>query len=496
MLLLILLLCCEVCHIMASCPEKEQPGRCNGDSFFPQLYCGDVFMKQEKWTCHKKNRDRCVCSPPLFRREDGQCVPQNKCEGDKKEVQKKPEQSPPTESEGSPYEIPESLKPTSKDVNTVLKFIRNKNILYLLMGMRNDMPVILKNHEVCLRSAFITNFTSGALRTLSSYKHVQLIGSHITMSSKQEIAEFLLGGVDDGQIRITVKIDGTAIATESSPVVLKESFFVLDVGDECLLLAYGPGSSSLKCLLWGSDPANIQNTKCYQSMKTSCRANMKEFMGPGGPCLSIEEPKEITSEDQEKRLENNGVIKLANGQMSTDVLKFLQNKDKIFLQMADEDDWVKSDCECVRSEFHAETLHGSQRNLECYFYTRTMSQGTTRNKVPKKRMAKLEERAEFRVVTEDGATTVIMMPILGLDPVEDQSSTLFPTCSVLEANANCLLLSYGQSKSGKQKCLLLGLSSKMVNTSTQCYEKLESLCSAETSDVTESDDPCDHYEED
>lgn len=494
MLPVVLLVCFKVCHITASCPENEEPGFCNGAAYFPQLYCGSVYLTVEKWTCRKKNKERCVCTAPLHRTEDGRCVRENECGGAAKEVHPKPE--PPAKgSKDSTYEIPEGLMPTSEDFNNVLKFIQSEKTMYLLMGISSDLPYILRKYDICLRSAYITHFDSGAFRTLSSYKGVQLIGAPITMTTKQGLAEFIVEDPQNGQLQVTVKLDGTEIPTQSSDAHLQGTFLVIDVKDECLLLAYGSGIIEMRCMLWGFDPAIIEKTSCYQKMVAHCRRDMEDLLRQDGPCTSTKPQQKETTDDHTLTEANGAVAKAVNKPISTDlVIQFLRNHGKIFLQMIDKDDWMRTDCECVMSAFLAATSTGSQRNLQCYLYTEMLNPQGDKKTIPDKLMGKIEQNVEFRVSTQGDVTTVILKPILGVDPIEEPSRNFISSCLVIEANSQCLLLSYGQADNGKQKCLLLGLSNNNVDTTTECYKKLE-LCTADMYDLTESNAPCDHYQE-
>ncbi|KAL3224083.1 hypothetical protein MRX96_026671 [Rhipicephalus microplus] len=330
----------------------------------------------------------------------------------------KPERPPARKPQGSPNKTPENLKPSPEYFDTVLKFIRKKQTIYLLMGISGHLPNILSKIDICLRSAYITDFDSGALRTLSGYKDVQLIGNHVTMTTKHALAEFFLGGPEHGKVVINIKLDETDIPAGST---------------------YGSWSS------------------------------------------------QTISDDLEQAHGTSTLKEVANAQITINTVEeFLQSEGNIYLQKVHQDDWMKTDCECVQSAYEVSTLSGSYRTLECSWSTKMKTEY---------QRTKIEGRVEFLASTEDGLITVEVKPIVGLEPLEGKSSVVIPPCTVLEASANCVLLSYGQSDNGKQKCLLLGLSSRTVDTTTQCNKKLESVCTALMSDLTESHDPCDHYEE-
>ncbi|XP_075559524.1 uncharacterized protein LOC142591035 [Dermacentor variabilis] len=53
-----------------------------------------------------------------------------------------------------------------------------------------------------------------------------------------------------------------------------------------------------------------------------------------------------------------------------DILQFLHTQQEIHLQMIDEDDWIKSKCECVKSRFQATHSKGCKRTVECYKYVK------------------------------------------------------------------------------------------------------------------------------
>nr|XP_037278009.1 uncharacterized protein LOC119170841 isoform X2 [Rhipicephalus microplus] len=438
-LLVIFFLVIHVCDTVVSCPANEELGVCDGGGLFPQNYCDGVAYYIETWTCKRRKKSRCVCKGPLWRNKNGRCVRKDDCETHRREVVQKPERPPARKPQGSPNKTPENLKPSPEYVDSVLKFIRKKQTIYLLMGISGHLPNILSKIDICLRSAYITDFDSGALRTLSGYKDVQLIGNHVTMTTKHALAEFFLGGPEHGKVVINIKLDETDIPAGSSSMDIQEKFYVLDVQDDCLLLAYGSWSS------------------------------------------------QTISDDLEQAHGISTLKEVVNAQITINTVEeFLQSEGKIYLQKVHQDDWMKTDCECVQSAYEVSTLSGSYRTLECSWSTKMKTEY---------QRTKIEGRVEFLASTEDGLITVEAKPIVGLEPLEGKSSVVIPPCTVLEASANCVLLSYGQSDNGKQKCLLLGLSSRTVDTTTQCNKKLESVCTALMSDLTESHDPCDHYEE-
>ncbi|XP_075742688.1 uncharacterized protein LOC119170841 isoform X2 [Rhipicephalus microplus] len=475
-LLVIFFLVIHVCDTVVSCPANEELGVCDGGGLFPQNYCDGVAYYIETWTCKRRKKSRCVCKGPLWRNKNGRCVHKDDCETHRREVVQKPERPPARKPQGSPNKTPENLKPSPEYFDTVLKFIRKKQTIYLLMGISGHLPNILSKIDICLRSAYITDFDSGALRTLSGYKDVQLIHA---------LAEFFLGGPEHGKVVINIKLDETDIPAGSSSLDIQEKFFVLDVQDDCLLLAYGSWSSHMTCLSLGFDP---ETKKCHESAKRGCRSDMTDFLGESGSCRTSEvDFRETISDDLEQAHGTSTLKEVANAQITINTVEeFLQSEGNIYLQKVHQDDWMKTDCECVQSAYEVSTLSGSYRTLECSWSTKMKTEY---------QRTKIEGRVEFLASTEDGLITVEVKPIVGLEPLEGKSSVVIPPCTVLEASANCVLLSYGQSDNGKQKCLLLGLSSRTVDTTTQCNKKLESVCTALMSDLTESHDPCDHYEE-
>ncbi|KAL1474974.1 hypothetical protein MTO96_037630 [Rhipicephalus appendiculatus] len=120
---------------------------------------------------------------------------------------------------------------------------------------------------------------------------------------------------------------------------------------------------------------------------------------------------------------------------------------------------------------------------------------STQFQIKKQELEVIEARVDFNVTTQDDVTSLILKVALGEALVEDPSIEFFPNCLVLEATPECLLVSYGRSNEGKHKCLLWGLSGENVNTTTKCYEKLQTVCAEDTYDMTEKGSPCERNEE-
>ncbi|XP_054925700.1 uncharacterized protein [Dermacentor andersoni] len=168
-----------------------------------------------------------------------------------------------------------------------------------------------------------------------------------------------------------------------------------------------------------------------------------------------------------------------------DVLPFLQTYQDIHLQMINLDDWNNLRCECVKSRFQARHNNGCERTLHCYTWVK-VSMG--------ERMVKEEGWVDFQAVEVDGFTSVDLKRIVGILPTEDAPEELPHSYVVAKVAQDCLLVTYGQSSDGQQKCLLWGLSGSHVSTDTECYKALKSICPDDMYDMTESDGPCLQYD--
>uniref|UniRef100_A0A131YV28 Lipocalin n=1 Tax=Rhipicephalus appendiculatus TaxID=34631 RepID=A0A131YV28_RHIAP len=442
LLLVMWLFTCDFPPIMASCPEKQEPGACNGGDFLPQMYCGDVFIQVDKWTCTRKNKERCVCTIPLHRDIDGECVSKEKCKR-RWEIGKPNDVTPHTK----PPPIPDDKKPDnakgSSDAAKFRQFIQTERTMYLMMAIRDDLPGILADYHVCMKSAYITTTSRGAYRTLNNYRIVRLVGDYISMTTKQGAAEFRVLRVEDGPLKMKLILD----SNESSHYGLQQTFTVLHVEETCLLLSYG------------RPVAHAPTDDQKQTNKNNVLGNPPH--------------KEISTES---------------------VINFLQKAETIHLQKVWQDDWFDTDCECVESVFMVNTLNGSERTLGCYSYTEIRVPSVTKKRaIWQKKLVKIEEKADFRAVTKDGITTVYVEAILGLSPTQDPSTDVFRGYVVLEVDTDCLLLSYGKSKDGELKCLLWGLSRNTVKTDTTCHKQMDVMCADDMYDITESKNPCDYY---
>ncbi|XP_049273799.1 uncharacterized protein LOC119399770 [Rhipicephalus sanguineus] len=203
-----------------------------------------------------------------------------------------------------------------------------------------------------------------------------------------------------------------------------------------------------------------------------------------------------TEPDGEEQPDKDRPIEAGGNQVITKdiVEQFLRWEGIIHLQMMEESEWMRTDCDCINSKFLVNTLEGSERTLGCYLNTEITVTEPSMKTITKEELGLIEARVDFIVTTQDHVTALTMKIALEADVAGDPSVEFFPPCLVLEANSGCLLLSYGTSKEGKQKCLLWGLAGEKVNTSTKCYKKMESVCADNIYDMTEKDSRCERYE--
>ncbi|XP_054925705.1 uncharacterized protein [Dermacentor andersoni] len=159
------------------------------------------------------------------------------------------------------------------------------------------------------------------------------------------------------------------------------------------------------------------------------------------------------------------------------VMRFVQTDEEIHLQMIDLEDWINLRCECVKSRFQARHTDGCERTMHCYTWVK-VSEGWV----------------DFQVTSIRGMTSVDLKTIVGIEPTDDAPEEFPHTYLVLKAQRNCLLVSYGQSSNGTQRCLLWGLSGSHVSKQTQCYKALNSFCAPDIYDMTETASSCQQYD--
>ncbi|XP_075534657.1 uncharacterized protein LOC142569018 isoform X1 [Dermacentor variabilis] len=173
------------------------------------------------------------------------------------------------------------------------------------------------------------------------------------------------------------------------------------------------------------------------------------------------------------------------------VLGFLQIQEEIHLQKMDEDDWSVSPCHCVKSTFQASHTSGCERKLYCYKYVPVLkAANAVKEPIEKERMIRGEELVDFQVSDIKGLKSVIIKTIDGIEPTEDTPKEFPYTYLVLTADNDCLLVSYGMTNNGQQKCLLWGLSGTNVSEDTECYKGSLLYCPGNLYDITETDSPC------
>ncbi|XP_065283794.1 uncharacterized protein [Dermacentor albipictus] len=168
------------------------------------------------------------------------------------------------------------------------------------------------------------------------------------------------------------------------------------------------------------------------------------------------------------------------------VMRFLQTYEEIHLQMIHLEDWMNLRCECVKSRFQARHTDGCERTMDCYTWEKVSTGRET--------MIREEGWVDFQVTSIRGLTSVDLKTIVGIEPTEDAPEEFPHTYLVLRAQRNCMLVSYGQSSNGTQRCLLWGLSGRQVSKGTQCYQALNSFCAPDIYDMTETASPCEQYD--
>ncbi|XP_075559532.1 uncharacterized protein LOC142591036 isoform X6 [Dermacentor variabilis] len=169
-------------------------------------------------------------------------------------------------------------------------------------------------------------------------------------------------------------------------------------------------------------------------------------------------------------------------------MRFLQTDKEIHLQMVDLEDWINLRCECVKSRFQARHSDGCERTMHCYTWVK--------DSTGKETMIREEGWVDFRATEVKGFTSVDLKTIVGIQPTENAPEEFPHSYVVGKVAKDCLLVTYGHSSDGQQKCLLWGLSGSEVSTNTECYNALKSLCPDNMYDMTETDGPCQQYDRD
>ncbi|XP_075724266.1 uncharacterized protein LOC119179822 isoform X2 [Rhipicephalus microplus] len=492
LLIVILIFVIDYPPIMASCPEKQEPATCDGRSFFPQFYCGDVFILETKWSCGKKNKDRCVCKYPLHRDIDDQCVRQDKCKR-KWTISEVNPTRPNTHSTNAPARETHSQQTEYSEAIKLMKFLQNRDTMYLITSTANKLPYILRRYNLCLRSAYITNTNDGAYRSLTNYKVVLLLGNPISLTTKQGAAEFRVHNSGGGPLKMKLQLDENDLP-DSTEVQRRYTFNVVHVEDTCLLICYGRCvKRGAKFLLFGFDANKINTTECHKKLVEVCHSELKYLVGEAGTCRrNGVQLKETPTETQQQPGENNPGVNVAHELISIEsVIQFLQIYDPIHLQMMWLRGWLNTDCDCVESKFMATSDKGCERTLFCYLQSNVLTSVRT-TKIQEKSMIKIGDNADFEAVKSNNTISIFVRAIQGLVPTEDASSDIFRDFHVLTADSGCLLLSRGVSEHGKHLCLLWGLSRNEVNESTICYKYMNFVC-VKMYDITKTDNPCDYY---
>ncbi|KAL1478016.1 hypothetical protein MTO96_035294 [Rhipicephalus appendiculatus] len=425
--------------------KNQEPSFCYSNAIIPQLYCPGVNL-QERWQCKKRSTGSCVCGPALFRRADGACVPQHECDVNKPAG--KPAEATTQKPKYIP-EIPEGFETTKEDFDKVLKILQSQRTLYLAMAIVDEMPYSMKNYGYCLKSVFISDTASGSLRTFSAYKNVELLHAHISLLLKQVITEFEMLFDESGSIKMTFNLDqNDTIVAEYTNADLRQKFIVLDASEECLLVTYGSFTQNLKCLLWVTDITKTEETSCFSKMQIMCSSYMRALWGEGRPCKGFD-----AQEKGDKPVDENP--RKFGGPYDTDR------------------------CE---------------RTLECYVEAKRLSLEVLKEKAKAEELIKVKENLEFRVNKQKGETSLELVGVLETAQPNIRLSRPHRIYKVLEADVDCVLVSYQDITNGAPRCLLWGTSREEVNNETHCYNKLK-LCPDDMYDLTEAADPCDLDEE-
>ncbi|XP_054925440.1 uncharacterized protein [Dermacentor andersoni] len=116
--------------------------------------------------------------------------------------------------------------------------------------------------------------------------------------------------------------------------------------------------------------------------------------------------------------------------------------------------------------------------------------------IGKKRMIRNEQLVDFQVTDVNGLRSIDIKKINHRVPTEDTPKEFPHTYLVLRADKECLLVSYGVTDDDCQKCLLWGLSGSNVSNETECYQASKLYCTDNLYDMTETENPCLHFDHD
>ncbi|XP_075534669.1 uncharacterized protein LOC142569023 isoform X3 [Dermacentor variabilis] len=202
----------------------------------------------------------------------------------------------------------------------------------------------------------------------------------------------------------------------------------------------------------------------------------------------------FTGDQYQKNPDGSPLIPVVSSEV---LLQFLQGVQEIHLQMMNLEDWISSKCFCMKSVLKAPHPKGCERTLECYTYAKvSYAPETIKVLIGTDRMIRMEETVRFDVTKVDELMSVNIKTVKLPVPTDNVPEDFPRTYVVLSAAKDCLLVTYGESSDGQQKCLLWGLSRNNVSEDTECYKALRLFCLSKTYDLTETDNPCQQFDVD
>ncbi|XP_075559518.1 uncharacterized protein LOC142591027 isoform X2 [Dermacentor variabilis] len=321
LLLVIALSTWKATPITASCPEKEEPSFCQSNALIPQLYCPGVDL-QDKWQCKKRSDGRCACKASLFRRLDGKCVPESECGPDQtiwppsavdagaSKGQDQSVANPSTgeagDDQGGKTEEVEDKRgeprpqKAQEAFHKLLMVLQYSGPLHLQMMTEDEW---VKFDCECVQSRFYASYNEGSERTLECYKYVKQIKASATsgdirkevMIKIKEVVQFQ-AVTEDAETRIQLKNIIEVTPTNDPPRYFPQTYTVLQVEPDCLLLSSGV-SKNHTCLLWGLSRRQVNaDTECLKRLQSVCTQDMYDLTEFNGPCQQLD--REETRLDQ------------------------------------------------------------------------------------------------------------------------------------------------------------------------------------------------------
>ncbi|XP_037522331.1 uncharacterized protein LOC119399599 isoform X2 [Rhipicephalus sanguineus] len=228
----------------------------------------------------------------------------------------------------------------------------------------------------------------------------------------------------------------------------------------------------------------VQSPHCpLWSLKCACVAG--KYLRSDSKCVNLQDcdkSEEAVRKKQQKDKEK-------REQQATDLyqkaLQFVQRTEEIELVRIDLAAWIESDCVCVKSTFLANFLDIAERTLDCYLYADAF--------IVKNSVMQETYYVDFEVKRTKDDISITVAPTPAAQ--QEGSVELQGTYTLLGADADCIVVSFGDGDNGKHRCLMWGLAGDDNKKETLCFRALSRLCTTVMQDVVEINAPCIEYDE-